>query len=99
MVICHEIVPRARGGNYGMDVAVVMASLLESPLMLGSLLRLIALRPLLSIAIFGIPLLVLIAVGLFTILALKLLVFVVLPVFALVWLYRKLTRSGDWPAR
>ena len=67
--------------------------------MLGSLLRLIALRPLLSIAIFGIPLLVLIAVGLFTILALKLLVFVVLPVFALVWLYRKLTRSGDWPAR
>jgi hypothetical protein len=66
--------------------------------MIGSLLRLLALRPLLSIAIFGIPLLVLIAVGLFTIVALKLLVFVVLPVFAIVWLWRKLSRSGDWPA-
>lgn len=67
--------------------------------MLVSLLRLFALRPLLSIAIFGIPLLVLAAVGLFTILALKLLVFVVLPVVVLVWLFRKLfSRSGDWPA-
>ena len=66
--------------------------------MIGSLLRLLALRPLLSIAIFGIPLLVLIAVGLFTILALKLLVFVVLPVLAVVWLYRRYSRSGDWPA-
>ena len=53
---------------------------------------------LLSIAIFGIPLLVLIAVGLFTILALKLLVFIVLPVLAVVWLFRKFSRSGDWPA-
>lgn len=66
--------------------------------MLGSLLRLLALRPLLSLAIFGIPILVLVAVGLFTILALKLLVFVVLPVLAIVWLYRKCSRSGDWPA-
>jgi hypothetical protein len=66
--------------------------------MLGSLLRLLALRPLLSIAIFGIPLLVLVAVGLFTILALKLLVFIVLPVLAVVWLFRKFSRSGDWPA-
>jgi len=66
--------------------------------MLGSVLRLLALRPLLSLAIFGIPLLVLVAVGLFTILALKLFVFVVLPVLALVWLYRKLSRSDDWPA-
>jgi hypothetical protein len=66
--------------------------------MLGSLLRLLALRPLLSIAIFGIPLLVLAAVGLFTILALKLFLFVVLPVLAIVWLYRKFSRSGDWPA-
>jgi hypothetical protein len=66
--------------------------------MLVALLRLLALRPLLSIAIFGIPILVLVAVGLFTILALKLLVFVVLPVLALVWLFRKFSRSGDWPA-
>jgi hypothetical protein len=63
-----------------------------------ALLRLLALRPLLSIAIFGIPLLVLVAVGLFTILALKLLVFIVLPVIAIVWLFRKFSRSGDWPA-
>jgi hypothetical protein len=66
--------------------------------MLVALLRLLALRPLLSIAIFGIPLLVLVAVGLFTILALKLLVFIVLPVIAIVWLFRKFSRSGDWPA-
>jgi hypothetical protein len=66
--------------------------------MLVSLLRLLALRPLLSIAIFGIPLLVLVAVGLFTILALKLFVFIVLPVIALIWLFRKFSRSGDWPA-
>jgi hypothetical protein len=66
--------------------------------MLVALLRLLALRPLLSIAIFGIPLLVLVAVGLFTILALKLFVFVVLPVIAIVWLFRRFSRSGDWPA-
>ncbi len=66
--------------------------------MLVALLRLFALRPLFSIAIFGIPLLVLAAIGLFTVLALKLLVFVVLPIVALVWLFRKLSRSGDWPA-
>jgi hypothetical protein len=65
--------------------------------MLVALLRLFALRPLLSLAILGIPLLVLVAVGLFTILALKLLVFVVLPVVAIVWLFRKLSRSGDCP--
>lgn len=66
--------------------------------MLVALLRLLALRPLLSIAIFGIPILVLVAIGLFTILALKLLVLIVLPVIAIVWLFRKFSRSGDWPA-
>lgn len=66
--------------------------------MLAALLRLFALRPLLSLAIFGIPLIVLVAVGLLTILALKLLMFVVLPIVAIVWLFRKLSRSGDWPA-
>jgi hypothetical protein len=65
--------------------------------MITALLRLFALRPLLSLAIFGIPILVLVAVGLFTILALKLLVFVVLPIFAVVWLYKRMTRSGDRP--
>ena len=66
--------------------------------MITALLRLFTLRPLLSLAIFGIPILVLVAVGLFTILALKLLVFVVLPIFAVVWLYKRMSRSGDRPA-
>lgn len=66
--------------------------------MITALLRLFALRPLLSLAIFGIPIMVLVAVGLFTILALKLLVFVVLPILVVVWLYKRMTRSGDWPA-
>jgi len=66
--------------------------------MLTSLLRLFALRPLLSLAIFGIPIMVLVAVGLFTILALKLLFFVVLPIVALVWLFKRLSRPGDRPA-
>jgi type IV secretory pathway VirB3-like protein len=66
--------------------------------MLVSLLRLFALRPLLTLAIFGIPIVVLVAVGLFTILALKLFFFIVLPIVVIVWLFRKLTRSGDAPA-
>jgi hypothetical protein len=66
--------------------------------MLVALMRLLALRPLLTLAIFGIPLFVLLAVGLFTILALKLIIFVVLPVVAVVWLVRRLSRAGDSPA-
>jgi hypothetical protein len=66
--------------------------------MITALLRLFALRPLLTLAIFGFPLILLVAIGLFTILALKLLVFVVLPIVAVVWLYKRMTRSGDSPA-
>lgn len=66
--------------------------------MLLSLLRLFALRPLLTLAIFGIPIVVLVAIGLFTILALKLFFFIVLPIMVIVWVFRKLTRSGDAPA-
>ncbi|MGH7622731.1 MAG: hypothetical protein ACREMU_10365 [Gemmatimonadaceae bacterium] len=66
--------------------------------MLVALLRLLALRPLLTLAIFVIPIVLLVAVGLFTILALKLFIFIVLPVMLIVWLVRKLTRSGDAPA-
>jgi len=65
--------------------------------MITALLRLFALRPLLTLAIFGFPLILLVAIGLFTILALKLLVFVVLPIVAVVWLYKRMTRSGDFP--
>ena len=65
--------------------------------MLAALLRLFALRPFLTMAIFGIPVLILIAVGLFTILALKFLLFVVLPIALVVWLIRSLfgPSSGD----
>ncbi|MEO6211382.1 MAG: hypothetical protein ABIQ10_14810 [Gemmatimonadaceae bacterium] len=66
--------------------------------MIVALLRLFALRPLLTLAIFGIPLFVLVAVGLLTIIAFKVLVFVVLPIVAVIWLLRRLSRSGDSPA-
>lgn len=62
--------------------------------MLSLFLRLFALRPLLSLAIFGIPVLLLVAVGLITIFALKAFVFVVLPIVLLVWLYRRMTHDG-----
>jgi type IV secretory pathway VirB3-like protein len=66
--------------------------------MIVALLRLFALRPLLTLALFGIPVVVLVVVGLFTILALKLFFFIVLPILVVVWLVRKVTRSGDAPA-
>jgi len=57
--------------------------------MIGAILRVIALRPLLTLAIFGIPVLLLIAVGLLTIMALKVLIFVVLPIVVIVWAAKK----------
>jgi hypothetical protein len=57
-------------------------------------LRLFALRPLLSAAILGFPVLVLIAIGLATIFAVKLLVFVVLPVGLAIWLVRRYMRRN-----
>lgn len=62
--------------------------------MLSLILRLFALRPLLSVAIFGIPILVLAAVGLATIVLLKGLLFVVLPIVLVLWLLRRLSHSG-----
>jgi antibiotic biosynthesis monooxygenase (ABM) superfamily enzyme len=61
--------------------------------MISSLLRLFALRPFLTMAILGIPVIVLIAVGLLTIMLMKVLVFVVLPIMAAVWLVRRLFRK------
>jgi len=58
--------------------------------MLAAIVRLFALRPFLTLAIFGIPVVILIAIGLFTIMALKFLVFIVLPIFLVVWILRKL---------
>lgn len=60
--------------------------------MIAALLRLFALRPFLTMAILGIPVIILIAVGLFTIVAFKFLVFIVLPIALVVWLMRRVTR-------
>jgi len=65
--------------------------------MIAALLRLFALRPLLTMAILGFPIILLIVVGLFTILALKVLLFVVLPLALVIWLARKLFRASDRP--
>ena len=63
--------------------------------MLSAIERLFVLRPLFTLAILGVPVIVLIAVGLITIWALKLLVFVVLPIVIVVWLLRKLFGGAD----
>lgn len=62
--------------------------------MLASMLRLFALRPLFSIMVFGFPLLLLAAVGLFAIVMFKALLFVVLPIAAVIWLVRRLSRPS-----
>jgi len=58
--------------------------------MIATILKVIALRPLLTFAILGIPVILLIAVGLLTIVALKILIFVVLPIVVVIWAGRKL---------
>lgn len=63
--------------------------------MLAAIIRLFALRPFLTISILGIPVLLLVAVGLLTIFVLKILVFAVLPIVLLVWLFRWLTRANE----
>ena len=63
--------------------------------MLAAIVRLFALRPFLTMAILGVPVVLLIAIGLFTVMAVKFLVFVVLPIALVVWLFRKLFKSGD----
>jgi hypothetical protein len=64
--------------------------------MIASLLRLLALRPLLGMAILGIPIVVLIAIGLATVLAVKAAVALAVPllvVLLLVWLVRRTARA------
>lgn len=56
--------------------------------MIAALLRLLALRPLLTITIFGIPLLVLAVIGLLAVGLIKFLIFVVLPIALVIWLLR-----------
>ena len=66
--------------------------------MIASLLRLFALRPFFTMAILGVPVILLIAVGLFTIVALKFLVFIVLPIALVVWLLRRVFRTNPGTA-
>jgi hypothetical protein len=64
--------------------------------MLAALLRLLALRPLLTITIFGIPLLILAAIGLLTVAVVKFLIFIALPIALVIWAVRWfLDRNGD----
>jgi hypothetical protein len=58
--------------------------------MIAALARLFFLRPLFTMAVLGIPVMILIAVGLVTIYALKFLVFIVLPIALVVWVLRRL---------
>lgn len=71
--------------------------------MLTSLTRLFQLRPFYTTAIIGIPIIVLVMVGLFTVFALKFLVFIVLPIALVfivlpialvVWLFRRIFRPS-----
>lgn len=55
-----------------------------------SLARLFQLRPFLTSAIIGIPIVLLIAIGVFTVLTLKFLFFVVLPIGLAVWFFRRI---------
>ena len=64
---------------------------------LSAIARLFVLRPFFTLAVFGIPVIILVAVGLITIWALKLLVFVVLPIVLVVWVLRKLFGKPDTP--
>jgi hypothetical protein len=60
--------------------------------MLSAFAKLFAIRPLLSMAILGVPVLTLIAIGFFALWAFKILIFVVLPIVLVVWLIRRITR-------
>ena len=62
--------------------------------MIPALLRLIALRPLFTVAILGFPLILLVIVGLLAIYAIKFLVFVILPIALIIWLLRTLFWTG-----
>lgn len=62
------------------------------------MLRLLAVRPFIGAVILGIPVLLLIAVGLITIMALKFLVIFVLPAVIVFWLLKRIFRGRSRPA-
>ena len=61
--------------------------------MLAALLRLFALRPILAGSLLGIPLLTLILLGFATVVLLKVLLFVVLPIVAVMWIVKRMRRD------
>ncbi len=64
--------------------------------MIASLLRLVALRPFLGMAILGVPVLALIALGLLTVVAFKVMVALIIPVsvvLLVLWLLRRMKRA------
>ena len=65
--------------------------------MIANILRIIALRPILTLSILGLPIILLIAVGLLTIMALKFFLFIVLPIVIVVWAVRKIFGRSDEP--
>lgn len=75
-------------------VAVGKHILYGVPPVIAALLRLLALRPFLTMGIVGFPVLLLIAIGLVTIFALKALVFIVIPAAIVIWLVRKAYQSA-----
>lgn len=64
--------------------------------MIASLLRLVALRPFLGMAILGVPVLLLIVLGLMTVVAFKVVVALVIPVSIVliaIWIFRRMRRD------
>lgn len=61
--------------------------------MLAALLRLFALRPILAGSLLGIPLLTLILLGFATVVLLKVLLFVVLPIVVVMWIVKRMRRD------
>jgi type IV secretory pathway VirB3-like protein len=61
--------------------------------MISLLLRLLALRPILAGALFGIPIITLLVLGLATALLLKVTLFVILPIVLVVWLVKRMKKE------
>lgn len=61
--------------------------------MLSTFAKLFALRPILSMAILGVPIMTLIVIGFFALWFVKILFFVVLPVALVIWLVRKVMKK------
>lgn len=57
--------------------------------------RLFVLRPLLGVAILGVPVLALVAIGLLTVAVLKLLFFVVLPIALVAYVVKRVLKPHD----